>query len=571
MQLAKDLTRSITELGPLPATRTLLADLGTLSAYCEERGVDVDVVVAASPTPEAAKSIAAWLTPSLEPSALIEAGANGSGAVSVPLADGQSVVRIAGAATAPIQKVAAPRPAVLVTVLGSAAPLERDRQEELGDLMEDRALVILMSALPDESRATLQPLALQRQVPMVESPDPASLPANGWPLRLESAPPPGIAATLRGYAALYGIDTAAKAVKLVLEQEQRSLKVKRALVQQESAKLQQPAANPMELITETRTRLQRTFGEFERTAQEGLRTLFLPQVGTLSNAVEQFLLKLGSFEEKKGEKTIALRLADKVEVDFFALIRETARSHAMGAVARLAALFDAADAEGNASLAAVDAPPLSVERAAISEVRLTRMLDSAMRIDRPYRGEFPNHGIQEYIQQAKKYLSIFVAILGAAGVSMTKFLPPQAVLGISLALIGAGLATLPSRIRRERAENLSRELERARDIMRGEARRMFSEIEREWLAMVGEALRDEQTYFMQQFEAAVREGQARRTIEVADDRRRLQRQLSGMDNSDRLLTAAKRTRDAVETSAAQLRTTLRQQLMAASATARRPA
>lgn len=100
---------------------------------------------------------------------------------------------------------------------------------------------------------------------------------------------------------------------------------------------------------------------------------------------------------------------------------------------------------------------------------------------------------------------------------------------------------------------------------------MFSEIEREWLAVVGEALRDEQTFIMQQFESSVRDGQTRRTSDLADDRRRLQRQLSGMDNTERLLAAAKRTRDGVETSVVQLRNALRQQLAATSGTARRPA
>ena len=80
-----------------------------------------------------------------------------------------------------------------------------------------------------------------------------------------------------------------------------------------------------------------------------------------------------------------------------------------------------------------------------------------------------------------------------------------------------------------------------------------------------------QTLFMQQFESAVREGQARRTSDLTDDKRRLQRQLSGMDASDRLLAAAKRTRDTVEASAAQLRSSIRQQLAALGGGARRPA
>lgn len=571
LALAKDLLRSVTELGPLPSTRNLQADLRTLAAYCEARGVDADVVVTSSLDAAGAAAVASWLSPSMNAAALLEAGAGSAGELSLDFADGSGVTRIVGQGRAPVQKVTAPRPAVLIAIASADDKLSPADHDAVSEAMEDRAMIVLVNPTSIGSAPELQTLAREAQPALMDSVAASSLTANGWHARLESGSAQNISAILRALAALYGVESATKVIRIVIEQEQRSLKVKRALAQQESAKLQHPAANPMELVAETRTRMQRSFSDFERSVQEALRSLFLPQVGTLTQSAEQFLLKLGPFEEQKGEKTITLRLGDRVESEFFRRVREACREHCVRDLARLDALFEKSVAEGNAALAVAGAPQVTMSHATIPELRLSRMLDSALRIDRPYRGELPNHGIQEYIQQVKKYVNIWAGIVSVAGVSTAKFLPAKTILGITVGLTALGLATLPQRIKRERAENLARELERARDVMRGEARRIFGEVEREWLAAVGEALRDEQTLYLSLFEAAVREGQTQRTSELAEDRRRLQRQMSAMDNSDRLLTAAKRTRDAVEASVTQLRNTLRQQLTAINAASRRPA
>ena len=54
---------------------------------------------------------------------------------------------------------------------------------------------------------------------------------------------------------------------------------------------------------------------------------------------------------------------------------------------------------------------------------------------------------------------------------------------------------------------------------------MFSEAERGWTSAISDALRDEQQTVLLQFEAAMREGQARHSGEMAEERGRLQRGL----------------------------------------------
>jgi hypothetical protein len=127
-----------------------------------------------------------------------------------------------------------------------------------------------------------------------------------------------------------------------------------------------------------------------------------------------------------------------------------------------------------------------------------------------------------------------------------------------MGLMVVGAALLPRSIRRERGESMAREVEKARDVLRTESRRIFSEAERGWTTAISDALRDEQSMVLLQFEAAMREGQSRRNVELTDERGRVQRALEGLQHADGQLIASGRTRDAVLNGAAQLRGGLRQ-------------
>jgi hypothetical protein len=569
-QAARDLQRAIRDLGPLASTRDLQSDLGDLATYCDGTGVDADIVVAATLTQAQAATVARWLSPSIDASTLVHAGAGSGTDVRVALGDGRSTGRVSSGMRPPAEKAGTPRPSVVVAVVGTAEDLTEDRVDVLGEMFEDRPLVMLLYTVAPAGPDRVRVLAAERNAVVIETANVDDLTADGLRARVETGPPPTLPLLLRGHAALYGVETAAETMRIVIDQEQRSVKVKRALAQQEAAKLQQPGANPMEVIGEMRAKMQRAFSEYERSVSEGMRSMFVPQVGTMTQAVDKFATGITTFEEKKGEKTIAVRLPDATEASYFALIRDSVRARCADDLQRMNDLFDRHVIEANRVLGTLEAPTITVHHAQLSELRMTRMLDSALRIDRPYRGELANPGVPEYVNYAKKYLGQLTAIGGLGVVSLAKvpFIPY-----ITAGLVAWGIATTPKRIKRDRADNHARELDKARDILRGEAKRAFTEIEREWVGLVAEALKDEQLFIMQQFESAVREGQNRRTGDMAEEKRRMQRQMQGLDNTDKLLAAAKRTRDTIVNALGQLKTSMRQQLTAqptAGAGARRP-
>ena len=559
-KLVADLLRAMREMGPLPALRELSPDLTALGSYCEAKGVDVDLAVSGEIAEVDAELLAAWISPDLEPTIISGTAARGNEVRSL-VDDGTTVVRVFPASRPPAQKAARPRAAVLVIVTAEPGA---EIPQSVDDLVDDRPLVIIVR--PSEDRAADSKLVnrTSHRPWLAESAVLSALSAGGLKRRIEMNGP-DLGAFLRTYAALYGVETAAEAHKLVVEQEQRTIRVKRATAQQKTAKLQLGGTNLAEVVADIRVRIQRTLADFEKSVQEGVAELFLPQVGSLSQQVEARLAEIVDLERTVGEKSVQLRLLPKDEADLLRLIGEGIRNRAYADLRSFRDVLELISNDVDRTLATAGAPPVTLRHSQVPDSRVNRVLDSAVRFDRAYRGELPKEGIQEYLQQARKYQGLLLTIASATGAS---FIPgvKNITAPLSIILLGVGIISVRRSLPRERAENLAREVEKARDLLRAEAKRIFSEAERGWTSAISDALRDEQATVLLQFEAAVREGQSRKNSEVAEERGRVQRAMEGLQHAEGQLSVSGRTRDSVLNAGAQLRGALRQ-LIAASRSA----
>lgn len=559
-QLAKDLSRSMEEMGPLPALRELSPDLAALRLYCDGRGVDVDVAISGEISEADAALLAAWISPDLEPAIVSGTMARGNEVRSL-VDDGKSVVRVFPANRPPAQKAARPRAAVLVVVSAAAGA---EIPHSIDDLVDDRPLVEIIRQSEDRAADGKLVNRTSQRPWLAESAIISSLTPGGLKRRIEMNGP-DLGALLRTYAALYGVETAAEAHKLVVEQEVRTIRVKRATAQQKTAKLQLGGTNLAEVVADIRVRIQRTLADFEKSVQEGVAELFLPQIGSLSQLVEGRLSEIVDLDRTIGEKSIQLRLLPTDEAELLRLIGEGIRNRAYTDLRSFRDVLELISNDVDRTLASAGAPPVTLRHSQVPDSRVNRVLDSAVRFDRSYRGELPKEGLQEYLQQSRKYQGLLLTIVSATGAS---FIPGvrQYTAGLSVLLLVVGIVSVKRSLPKERAENLAREVDKARDLLRGEAKRIFSEAERGWTSAISDALRDEQATVLLQFEAAVREGQSRKNTEMTEERGRVQRAMEGLQHAEGQLSVSGKTRDAVLNAAAQLRGALRL-LIASSRTA----
>lgn len=560
-QLVNDLLRALREMGPLPALRELTPDLTALGTYCEARGVDVDVAVSGEIAEDDASRVAAWISPDLEP-AIISGTVKRGNEVRSIVDDGQSVVRVFPASRPPAQKAARPRAAVLIIV---SAAQNAEIPASVDDLVDDRPLIIILRQAEDRAADGKLVNRTAHRPWLAESAVIPTLAPGGLKRRIEMNGP-DLGALLRTYAALYGVETAAEAHKLVVEQEQRTIRVKRATAQQKTAKLQLGGTNLAEVVADIRVRIQRTLADFEKSVQEGVAELFLPQIGSLSQQVEARLKAIDTLERTIGEKSIQLRVLPKDESDILRLIGDGIRNRAYADLRSFRDVLELISTDVDRTLESAGAPPVTLRHAQVPDSRVNRVLESSVRFDRSYRGDLPKEGWQEWMQQARKEVGVLSILLVGAMNFFPGIRNSRAGQGLSGLLLVIGAWRVYRSLPRERAENMAREIEKARDVLRAESKRIFSEAERGWTSAISDALRDEQATVLLQFEAAVREGQSRKNTEISEERSRVQRAMEGLQHAEGQLSVSAKTRDSVLNAGAQLRGALRQ-LISASRTA----
>ncbi len=563
--LVTDLLACIRDMGSLPSTRDLVADLQALALYCDRTGVDLDLAVAPGLDVADAERLAGWIGADVDPAVIASVAHAEKGEVRLLVDDDASILRIVPIAQPPVHKAAATRPAVVVCVPVGTDLSSEEASPNMEAVLEDRPFAVFCIEPEMSERIhgrTLQ-LAWVADVRSIRDLAPGGLAA-----RFGRGGDQGLRMLLRSYSALFGVGTAAEAVNLVSENEERTLRVKRAATQQRANKLQQPISGISEVIAEVQTRLQRTFGEFERGVRERLADLTAPAAGALCSTADAIIASVSALEEEERHRSVAVRLRPDDQRMLLTAMRDCMRAHFSEDLRSLRDLNAMSARDVEQTLESAGIPALAIQQMHLAESRLTRLIDNVARLDRAFRGELPKPGMHEYIDQVKKYQAVVVGLLSAVGLSGVPMFR-RVTIPLSAVLLTAGLLSLPRVIRRERSANHEREVEKARDLLRDEVRRIALEAERAWNAAIAEVSREAQLSILGRVESAARESHVRRSAEISDERGRVQRQLQGLETAERQLAAARRSRDLVVAGAGELRGALRQLITSAMQTTQR--
>ena len=407
--------------------------------------------------------------------------------------------------------------------------------------------------------------ALQPLVWSAEQVDAAALPAKSLVDRFHTPPWDATVDLLRAYVVAGASESVASVFGMALEQELRALKAKRMLAQQKAAKLQQVRPGPAgagETVSEIRSLIQRQLGEFERGAVDRLAAQLTAPSGAIWAEVDAAVAGLSFLDEEKRAKTRALGVPKAFEDDLLRILREKISAHCIGDLVALKDLYRIVSAEVDRVLDAAGGPPVVIQFGYLPDEKLERLLERSVSLERRYQGELPRSGFFEYVMMARRFQVILFMFISAFGLSFLRqyqgFMVPASIL-----LLSSGGLYVWHSVKKERVESTRRELEKAREALRGEVKRMLSELQRGWAQALQQHLSDQQPHLLSQVEGTWRDYQARKGTETADEKLRLQRQLQGFETQERKLQAPQKGRDGVVTGLAQLRGELRQLFLAA--------
>lgn len=568
-QLVGELRKAAREAGAGGALDQVLSSLDALDAYCSRRTLEVDVVLTGPLSAAEAASVAAALAPGLPADALVRAA---SEPVTVECPGSLDLrVHVRPLSRRVASKAGTPRPPVLALVAPRPAALSPDDRAAVERLLEDRPQVLLFGP-PDAEHVQELEARVRALAWSCLKVDPAVRSEQSHQARLSAPPFDAFPDVFRAHAATAALESLASVLGMAVEQQQREIKVNKSVVQQKLAKFQQktPASPAADITAEIKTRTQRLAAEFERGAAERLQELLGLPVGSLARELEEMIQGLGELDQQPRSATIATRVPAEFEERMNRTIRERVARHCAQDLVAVNDLFRMIGQDVERTLAQAGGPPVGASFRYLTDERVRRMLDAYGAFQSQYKGEMPAKGFGDYFSSVRKY-SMFL-VMGASMFGMSAMLRQyrEVLFPVTMLLVAWGSYNVYTGARRQRAETMEKEIEAARTSMRGDVKRILGELQKQWGTFLNQHLNEQTTGGLAELDAAIKDYQSRRGTATDPEKDRLQRQMQGLESSEKKIAAGVKGREALAASVAQLKGDLKG-LAAAPGGAARPA
>lgn len=380
--------------------------------------------------------------------------------------------------------------------------------------------------------------------------------------RLKQAEGQDLLEVLLAVSAADGLDSLSGGLEKALDQELRGLKARKAITMQRVTRSQQrgmPSNN--ELQAELRQRFQRHQTDFGRGIEDRLQVLLTPQTGKLSKLVEEKLETLQDLDHVHKSKTVSVEIPEDFQRGLLEEVRSELYLQFRSDIVAERDLFGVVSKEVESYLTNKGGPPVVPQFQFLGEDRIQRLFESSLVVQRRYSGEMPKTGVFEYAMAARRPLTLLLMLLSNFGflIYFRRSLVVMLPVSFLLLVIGGLLAVRSSR--REHQDLVERELERARELLRGEFRRALSDLQRSWPGILCEHLAEQFQILQQQVDGAMREHQTTQVNEAGEEKQRIQRQLQILENTEKKLMMTAKGRELVGKAISQIKGELKQLLM----------
>ena len=435
-------------------------------------------------------------------------------------------------------------PPILVIVVGPGADIGADVRTRGLRLAFDRG-VVLVSA--DAGAASLEALMadlseLALVVEDISGPEPLRDRVKAW---LRGQGRRFDARMLQSRAAAKAASTTLQACAEAASQSLRGARVRRAVIQQRVAGLSaRTTASSVELGADLRARLGALVTGYEARLHERLDALtatsgdsFVTQIDALASSVKEL-------RQQHQVQTTVLTVDEPTSAGLRDTVERHIRPHLRKDIEAAQALLVAGRDVLTSALEQAGAPPFVPQFQHLGEDAVRRVVEPLTTASIPYRGEVHRRGPFEMFMLARRYQMVFYLLLTIFGAGISRGQDHRgAWIALSAVLLAIGLVIMTRTVRRERAYALERELERARDAIKLEGRRLAGELQRAWVPFLARYVRDEMQSMHAQGEAPLRQLQAARATEAADEKQRIQRQIQALETSERRLATLARQRE----------------------------
>jgi hypothetical protein len=321
--------------------------------------------------------------------------------------------------------------------------------------------------------------------------------------------------------------------------ESRQLSARRVR-EERAARADAPALgdpNARRLFDQAKARLQDDLAALAKSTQESSRRSMLPE-GPIASALEKELAALAGTDLRQIPAAKSVRL--EVDEDYVQHARRTIRKALKEELQKdLATLRDGLDSlrgELERQLEQATRKPVSLSTPAPSETEIWTRMTETFGTDFRYKGELPKRGFLQRLGEGRRAVFGVMMILSLVG-SMVGFNWRRvAVVGILFLLLFIGAVVYTYRTwKHEDAERVAAELDRVRDYLGSELRKVIAEAQREKQAKLGELLESSKRMLGGRMEDAARDLQAHEQLTTQEERERARVRLRKLEQQQREL------------------------------------
>lgn len=266
-----------------------------------------------------------------------------------------------------------------------------------------------------------------------------------------------------------------------------------------------------EQVEALRELIDKQFNEMDSTIQEQNRKSLLP-AGNVNLAVKKVLdeLRESDIEQEEGHAVIKLTLRRDFQERLLNAAKAEIKNQYRDDMYVLNTGFSASRDAVKGRLEAMMGAQVSIPQSPFDENAIWRLLRDAMALEINYRGEAPKRGIWQRLGHAR---TVMLSVVGI-GTMAKLFLEPKVVtalfqstfaqVGLGLVFIGTVAYTFIS-WRKEDESRLEKEMDRIRDQLSSEVKRLIGEIQREKMTRITETVTQARRDLQKRAETVVRE------------------------------------------------------------------
>jgi hypothetical protein len=345
---------------------------------------------------------------------------------------------------------------------------------------------------------------------------------------------------LKNNTCLTGLEAVYKTILLIIEQEERSLRGKKAVNQQKLFALQAAEKNDLqELPVKIKSLISLQLGNLEKGVISRFDNFFKPKTGEYYLLVSKIAATIAELKQTQKAKTVELEIPEEIGEEFVSRSYDSIHRHAIEDLKSIQATFNMIEQEIEKICVQNDMPSPSLNFASLSDAELVSILDSVVYIDKPFSAEMPKKGAYEYFMAVRKYQMLFFMMASAFGLSFVRNVM-MFTIPATLVLLGFGIYSVMITVEKERKEKTEKELKKAQESLFGEAKRIATEISRQWGRQFSEHLRNQGILITEETENYIKVFYTKRKTGLDEEKKNLQRMLQGIDQSERTLELVKR-------------------------------